>query len=224
MRYSSHQSLTKDDLKAIEEFISDAERRTGAELVCAISTESGRYDRAEGIVGICFSLLFLCIAELVASSRATDTQWDPSHAPFAWQCTAVLVGWLIGNLLASHVHCVRRFFCSRREMHEEARHAASRVFLSCGLCASPDTSAVLLYFSMFEQSFVVLANESAGGAALARDVRDIATKELRSGRHREAIISAITPIADRLAKDVPSNHHNLDVHPNRVLLFHPRPI
>ena len=44
-------SLNSAQLEQIASAVQDAELKTGAEIVCAVTTESGRYDRAESIFG-----------------------------------------------------------------------------------------------------------------------------------------------------------------------------
>jgi uncharacterized membrane protein len=53
--------LTASQRKELEAKIQEVETRTSAEIVCAVATESGRYDRAESLVGLLAALLALCL-------------------------------------------------------------------------------------------------------------------------------------------------------------------
>ena len=49
---NANKTITAQDRAAIEQQIAKIEQTTSAEIVCAAATESGRYDRAESIIGI----------------------------------------------------------------------------------------------------------------------------------------------------------------------------
>jgi uncharacterized membrane protein len=218
--------LTEADRAAVEAAIAEAESRTGAEIVCAVATESGRYDRAEAIVGLVASLLGLGVVELAAAALAPAGAWEGVRPALWLQSLAVVGGWIGGTVLASYCHPLRRLFCSRAEMEAETGRAAAQVFVGQRLHASAHGGAVLLYFSLFERCLVVMPNEKAtavAGEGLAAEVRDIATRELAAGARAGAITAALRPIADRLAAAYPAPADNPDTHPNRVLLYHPRP-
>ena len=51
--------MTEQQRTDIVAKVAEVEAKTAAEVVCAVATESGRYDRAESIVGIIFSMLAL---------------------------------------------------------------------------------------------------------------------------------------------------------------------
>ena len=57
--------INESDRKVIEQRIGDIEQTTAAELVVAVATESGRYDRAESIAGIVLALVALGIANWI---------------------------------------------------------------------------------------------------------------------------------------------------------------
>ena len=60
--------LSQDEQQQVEAAIRDAEQHTSAEMVAVIATESGRYDRAESIVGLLGSVLGLIVLNSIASS------------------------------------------------------------------------------------------------------------------------------------------------------------
>ena len=63
---NAKKSLNTQQLKSIEDCIREAETKTGAEIVCAVATESGRYDRAESIFGIFGAVIALSGSNLLA--------------------------------------------------------------------------------------------------------------------------------------------------------------
>ena len=55
-------TFTEQELQRIAERIGEIEHDTTAEVVCAVTTESGRYDRAESLWGLLFGLALLIVA------------------------------------------------------------------------------------------------------------------------------------------------------------------
>lgn len=205
--------------------VATAEKRTSAELVCAVATESGRYDRAEAIVGLGGALLGLTGLHL-AHAPALGS-WAPAEAvPLAWQAGVVAGGFALGNLLASHAHLLRRMCTSRGEMDEEVERAANHVFHTQRLGATRSRGGVLVYVSLFEREVVVLADQGAF-AALGEPgvdaVRDLAVARLAAGDLPGALVAAIEALGDRLAASLPRAPDDTDELADAVLLIHPRP-
>jgi len=110
--------LTDTDRQRIAEAITQLEAKSSAEVVCAVSTESGRYDRAESIVGLFVALVVLGLAKLVFGELPTDSAagWGDTVVQhglaFGWQALAVVVGFVGGSLLAALVQS-RMVNCAR---------------------------------------------------------------------------------------------------------------
>lgn len=218
--------LTEAEKQQVEAALAEAERRTSAQIVCAVATGSGRYDRAESCVGLAAALLALCLAEVLAAWLAPDASWE-HHRPALWlQCLAVGLGFAIGSVVASYWHGLRNLFVPASEIEAETQRAAARVFTAHGLADTAGGAAVLLYLSLAERRLVVLANRKAlavAGPSLAGEVRDIAASELRAGRRLEALTRPLEPIAATLAEaNPPDSEPHVEIS-NALLTFHPRP-
>ena len=61
--------MDQGQVAELEQAIAGVEQQTSAEIVCAVATESGRYDRAEAIFGILFAVLTLVVVNLVVITR-----------------------------------------------------------------------------------------------------------------------------------------------------------
>jgi len=146
---NAERTLTKAGTERIESAIAEAERRSSAEIVCAVSTESGRYDRAEAIAGLIGSLVGLGIAHFAHEELGTAPgEWAAGPLALGWQALAVAVGFVVGHVAASYGHGLRRLFTSRREKEAEVWRAAWHVFGTAAIrgtvCASPDCSSTCL--------------------------------------------------------------------------------
>ena len=93
---SAPKFVSEDGKQQIAAAIADAEKQTAAEIVCVVATESGRYDRAEAVVGIVVAVVALWFAHMVGQSWVLG-QWDVGGLHLAWQVLAVVVGFVPGN-------------------------------------------------------------------------------------------------------------------------------
>jgi putative membrane protein len=205
----------------------EAEGRTAAEIVCALATESGRYDRAESLVGLAGSLLALGVAHVVAAPPSSEPgTWTEAHLSLGWQSLAVVAGFTLASVLASYVHALRGLFTSSREMEEETLRAAGHVFVAERLASTRSRGGVLVYVSLFERRVVVLADKGvmeAVGEPFVRELRDLAVARLRAGRRKETFTDALRLAAERLAPVLPVAAGRADELPTQLRVFHPRP-
>lgn len=218
----------KEERKSVQAAIAKAEEGTAAEIVCALSTESGRYDRAEALAGLTFAIIGLGVAHVMydfAGGEAGD--WTLRALSLGWQVLAVVLGFVVGQLAASFVHAIRGLFVSEREMSEEVRRAAWHVFGAASLRGTVGKNGVLVYVSLFERRVVVLADEAgldALGTETIEAMRDAALEQLRAKEVAKAFTGAVALAGPRLAKVLPArrdgNPNELEDH---VLVFHPRP-
>jgi putative membrane protein len=220
--------LTAEEQQAVRDVVADAEKKTSAEIVCALATESGRYDRAEGLAGLAFALLGLAAAHAVYVVRLqAEGSWVTAAAvPFVWQCVAVSAGFLVGNVLASYVHPIRRLFTSRGEMQAETWRAAQYVFASRGLWRTEGRGGLVLYISLSERMAVVLADKGVLTqlkAPFLDRLRDAAVAELRQGRRVEPFTRTIGLAVESLAAALPVRPGDRDELHNDLVVYHPRP-
>ncbi len=219
--------LDQAERAEVERTAAEAEGRTSAEIVCALATESGRYDRAESLVGLAGALLALGIAQLaLAPPAAGPGSWSQAHLSLGWSAFAVAAGFTIGTVLASYVHPLRALFTSSREREQETLRSATHVFVIERLASTRSRGGVLLYVSLFERRVVVLADRGvmdALGEPFVRELRDLALARLREGRRKETFIESLRLAAERLAPALPQAPGNADELPTHLRVFHPRP-
>lgn len=219
--------LSTDEQTAVSAAIAAAEERTSAEIVCALATESGRYDRAEALLGLICALLGLLTVNLVTEGSASGGSWEEAaRVPFLLQATGVALGFLVGNVLASYVHPLRRIFVGGAEVEAELARAASQVFVSQRLASTRAKGGVLLYVSLFERRVLVLADEGAF-AVLGQEgvdaLRDQAIAKLRAGERAATFQETVAAIAERLESALPCEADDTNELADELLVFHPRP-
>jgi putative membrane protein len=221
--------LTEDERRLVEQAVGDVEKTTSAEVVCALATESGRYDRAESIVGLAGALVGLGVVQWLASGPiATE--------PGAWTvqksvslmglALAVVLGFVAGTILASAWHGLRRLFTSSREMLDETERAAGHVFVSRRLASTRDRGGLLIYVSLAERLVVVLGDDGvmkAAGQPFLDGLRDLAVSRLREGKRVEAFTDTLKAAGEKLAGLIPLQKNDANELPNPLLVFRSRP-
>lgn len=212
--------LTLEQQKEVSAAIAAAEKRTSAELVCAVASESGRYDRAEGILGVIGVLLALGLAQAVA----TGDSWAAVAVPPVFQGLAVVLGYLLGNVLGSWVPILRAPLVSQGEKLEETARSASHVFATQRCGSTRRGGGVLIYLSLFERRVMILADQGAGldEAALQR-LRDLSLEHLKRGERLEAFTAPIAAAAELLEKTLPYQQDDQNELPDELIILHPRP-
>ncbi len=209
---------------AVEQAVKRAESRTAAEVVCVVATESGRYDRAESLVGVVFALFGLAAADVAWNARLPNGGWG-EPAPLLLLAAAVIVGFVSGVLLASVVHRLRRVFVSQRELDEEVEAGADRAWVRTGAGATKKRSGVLVYVSLFEHRVVVRLDEAvraAAGEAFARELCAKAVEGLKAGKREAVLVELIDAVSAALAEKLPARPGEGDELPNHLVTWHPR--
>ena len=224
---TAQEFLSESDKVAVGEAIKGAEECTSAEVVCAVSTEAGRYDRAESIVGLAGALIFLSAAYALrlGASPSNSGDWG-GGAALMWLALAVTLGFIAGNVLGSYWHSLRRLLTSQSEMDENLAMTAQHIFARARLSSSRSGGGVLIFVSLYERRVVILADAPAAEVLGARgidDLRDTAIAALRDGRRCDVFIEVIVGAAARLKTAFPPAEVPTNEIGNDLLIFHPRP-
>ena len=224
--------LTPSEVEQVEAAIAAAEKQTSAEIVCVVATESGRYDRAEAVVGLFTGLLLLLLANLLMPLLHRQLlpvgDWNEPSVGLAFveQAVAVLIGFVAGNVLASYWHGLRRLFVRTAQMDAETERAANFVFAARRLTSTRHAGGLLLYVSLFEHRVIVLADQGvmdALGQGFLDQIRDTAVAKLRSGNATGTLVESVQQAAEQLATALPHTPEDNDELPNTFVRLHPRP-
>jgi putative membrane protein len=201
--------FSDEQRNAVTQVVAEAEGRTSAEIVPVVAAASGRYDRAEDIVG-----LWTAVGGLVAvwlalpPPPAESGSWGgiPDWAPLLLAAAAVVAGFVVGAALASRVGWLRHLFTPRRQMRDEVAARARAVFFDSRVHHTAGDTGLLLYVSLYERMAVILADrdvvEKLGQSALD-ELCNVLTGRLRELHPADALCQTIRLAGERLASVLP---------------------
>ncbi len=206
MRASSY--FSPEQSKRIQSAVADAEKRTSAEIVPAVATNSGRYDRAEDVAGVWVGVI--CMAVVWIALERTDGGGDWGGITGTWPLAAlagaVVGGFVFGAFAAQYIDPLRRMFIPRREMKESVRDAALRMFHDSRVHHTRTGCGVLIYASLFERTAAVIADRSVldllGQATLDKLCASL-VQRLKSGDPADAFCTVIHDAATELEQVMP---------------------
>jgi len=136
----------------VEAAIVEAEKMTTGEIVPVVATVSGRYDRAEDLFGLVFSLLVLTAIWMLFAGT-TETGWSATQSTvFGLPAVAGILigGFVTGAALATHFPILRLPFIARAEMVEEVERRALETFQRERIRDTSSGTGVLIYVSLYE--------------------------------------------------------------------------
>lgn len=221
---NANKIISQSDREVIEQRIGEIEQTTTAELVVAVATESGNYDRAESIVGILTALLTLGIANLIPTLFHEAGDWAAPGLQVVFQGLAVVVGFVAGNFLAAYCFPIRQLFSGKHGQIQAARKSASHVFYNHKIREARSRCGVLIYLSLFERCIVILPDKSCEEALGVEKVQEICNStvaELKTGNYRNAILHALGQLSIVLAEAHPADRQfNENELADHVLTFH----
>ena len=222
MQYASS-LFSAADRERINEAIQSAEARTSAEIVPVVATASGRYDRAEDLVGLWLGVLLVIAVTVFSPATAIETgSWD-SH-PLLWQTlklvAALLGGFLVGAVLGSRIGWLRRLFTPVPHLRDEVNQRARSVFFDNRVHHTSAGGGLLIYISLFEQIAVILADqqvlEALGQSPLDELCRTL-THQLRNNPPTEALCQTIQAAGERLKPALPRAQDDVNELPDSLV-------
>jgi putative membrane protein len=201
--------FSASDRQRINETIQTAESLTSAEIVPVVATASGRYDRAEDLVGLWLGVLLVVAVSIFSPAAVTEPgSWD-SH-PLLWQTlklVAVLLGgFLVGAVLSARIGWLRRLFTPATQLRDEVNQRARSVFFDNRVHHTQAGGGLLIYISLFEQIAVILADQQildALGQSPLDELCQTLTQLLRSNQPADALCQTIQAAGERLRPALP---------------------
>lgn len=217
--------ISDADLARIQEAVAQAESQTAAEIVPVVAACSGRYDRAEDIVGLATGLLWLTVAWILWPPAIQEPgSWGGSWP--GWQLVvmllALLAGFVFGTTLASRWNLLRRIATPREEMEEDVLERACLVFHTLRLRKTRGQNALLLYISLYEHRAVVLADEGILAVLTQPGVDElchILTDHMGKGSLADALTATIAEAGRRLAGVMARAEDDTNELPDKVILL-----
>ncbi len=217
--------LFNDEQKErINQAVQQAELKTSVEIVPALATASGRYDRPEDIVGLWVGVIAMLVTWFFLPTPQAADSWGgwPSWANPLLMIVAMVVGFIVGVVIAMNVGWLRKLFTPRKEMTDEVAARAVEVFATSGVYRTRDATGLLIYVSLFERKAVIEADktvlEKIGQPVLDELCAGLIAK-LRAGDPTAAFCDTIAAAAEKLAPVLPRPEDDTDELPNELMIF-----
>ena len=147
--------FTQDDSARVKAAIDLAYARSGCDITIVVSDDSGRYDRAEDVFGVCLSaaILTLCWFGLPVLQSTNSNSWEIQNAAILSLPVILMImfgGFALGAFLATIFPPLKTLFVARQEMAEEVAKAAESFFYTQGLRYAKHGAGILIFVSRFE--------------------------------------------------------------------------
>lgn len=215
--------LTTEQRQRVEQAIAQAEQQTSAEIVVAIATRSGRYDRAEDTFGVLLALLAVSAAWVYYQDlRPASGDWAMGtelHLGLVPVLVLFVFWWLVGLGLATRFPVLARPFVTRAHLEAEVRRRGFEAFHLFRVSGTQSRRGVLVFISLMEHMALVSGDEAVN-AALPGEAWAAATQAVsesaRRGEHEKGLVRAVGLVGAALATRFPRDPADRDELPNAV--------
>jgi putative membrane protein len=208
----SKKLLPQAQVDQINQVLADTKRQTSVTILPVIANSSGRYDRAEDLLGLWAAALGLALTWALFARLPVGQEWQNGPGSGRSELVTVLgvvaAGFILGLLVGSRMGWLRRFFVPRRHMAARVSARAKQVFHEISAqFPDPDRSRLLLiYVSRYERQVAFV-----GGDAISREMSPTDESSIRRSitlgftAHRlgQGLCAAIDTAARLLASRCP---------------------
>ncbi len=215
--------FSDQQIKLIEQAVSHAEKNTSGEIVPVIASVSGRYDRAEDLFGLFFSLMILTIAWFcTAETNIIEGQWEAQTTgtlSLAWVLGIVFFSFLLGTLLAILFPSLSLLFISKQEMKEEVMRSAQQAFHQLRIHGTEEATGVLIYISLYEKNVQILGDATISAKLTQQDWDEVCQLAISGMKSRQAInqlVEAIELCGKLLSSHFPIAEDDQNELPNKL--------
>jgi putative membrane protein len=219
------QRFTKEEKEKVGAAVAQAEAKTSAEIVPAVATDSGRYDRPEDTVGLWFGIAALVVAwAALPPMEAEAGSWGgpPPVLEIVILAAAVLAGFLLGAVLGARIGWLRHLFTPRRQMHEEVDRRARQIFFDNRVHRTKGATGILLYVSLFERMASVIADETTTeklGQPVLEALCAKLTEDLGTLAPAEALCASVALAGEKLAEVLPAEAGDVNELPDALVIL-----
>jgi len=203
--------LNKSHIRRINRAVADVRAGTGATIVPILAGDSGRYDRAETMVGLWAAAMGLALTWMLLSKLPIGKQWSLSGNVWTLGLlpvlAAVLGGFILGSLLATRIGWLKRLFLPRRIMEDSVHQHATHAFYDCytKFRNLPPCGLVVIYVSLYERATAVIAEDSIREKLLDAEIESI-KRAITSGLNRHNVSTKLCQ-GIALAAKILSRHY-----------------
>ena len=217
--------FNEEQRQRIEKAVIEAEAKTACEVVPVVASTSGRYDRAEDIIGLWLAV-FAAIAVWLMSTRPSNElgSWGgmPLYVGLLAMVCGIVIAFIVGVVVGSQIAWLRRLFIPRKQILEEVTARAREVFFDKRVHHTSGATGMLIYVSLFERTAVVLGDrevlEKLGQSALDRLCQQL-TEGLHQGDATNAICRVIAEAGKQLSGPLPRVAGNVSELQNSLVLI-----
>jgi putative membrane protein len=207
--------LSKEDQAAVEAAVADAESRTSAQIVVALTARSGRYHRAADWFGLAIALIAVGAAwRLWQSLGPAPEDWESGVRPtlgLAWVLLIFGVWFVIGSAAATRWPALARPFITRDERAASVRRSGFEAFHKLRIARTRNAMGVLMYVSIFERTVWVCPDDGIAaklGDSAWKPVSDLIAGGFRTGRPGPAMAAAVQKAGQLLAGPFPRSQED----------------
>lgn len=204
-------ALTCEQQTRVEHAVAHAASQTSAKIIPIISPRSGRYDRAEDMIGLWAAAVGLVLTWLVLSLAPIGKEFATGGSisgigGLVPVLASVIVGFGVGAVLATKIGSLRRMFIPKAKMARAVSEHAKQYFADHFLTCDSQGDVVLVYVSMYERTATLLTSEKLKGRLSTVELESIRAdieKSIHDGSVTDGVCTATARIAELLAPHCP---------------------
>lgn len=217
--------FTKEQQAKIEQAVAEAESKTSAEIVPVVSAASGRYDRAEDVVGLWTGLILMGLVwwwfpKTGQEAGSWAFSWSTYQLPIL--IAAVVIGFIVGAVAGTHIGWLRHLFTPKTQMRDEVSSRARQAFFDNRIHRTAGATGLLLYISLYERMAAIIADETVT-AELSQGALDelcnALTNGLRTGDAADTVCAVLADAGNRLGKVLPIAEDDANELPNSLVMI-----
>lgn len=216
-----------DSLKAVEEAVRQAEKKTTGEIAAAVIPESADYASRELFAAFIGGVLMYAVL-IPFTGRIAEILTNIFWGVPLW-CVSAIIGaasWGFAALiyLCANIPAFDRFLVPAEVRHRAVYNRALRHFAQSGVYATKEHTGILIFISVLEREAVILADKGIN-EKVKQEQWDAIAAELasglgRRGLHAEDVIAqAVRSCGELLSSHFPAHEENPDELPDAVLIL-----
>jgi putative membrane protein len=217
------QYFTEADCNQIALAVAEAEKHTSGEIIPVVATVSGRYDRAEDIVGMIFALVFVSTGWFLFQDILPAGSWETDFTNTVGLVSVLLMivtGFFVGALSASLFPVLRTPFIPSGEMQSEVERRAAEVFQKFRIRKTKGSTGILIYVSLYEHMVRILGDDAISNKLSQDDwqeICDIIINGCKTNKIVSGMIDGIAKSGELLGKHFPIEEGDEDELPNELI-------
>ena len=214
--------FSEEERDAIKHAIVEAEKQTAGEIIPVVASASGRYDRAEDIFGLLFSLICVGLGWCLFHNNVPADGWSTFNFGLPSILLTMFFGFIIGVLLTHLFPVLHLPFMTQKEMDEEVDRAAAAAFQQNRLRNTQDSTGILIYISLYEHQVRILGDDGISAKLVHADWNHICEaiiKGFKEKQYTNGIVEGINLSGKLLAEHFPIQADDKDELANELVII-----